>query len=341
MPDGVDVQRIDPNDGQAFAAWYSILRRTDQERWGDIPGWDERFVKMMALDEGGAEEFHLLAATTPSGDTVGMAGVMVPQLDNLTSVGFDIRVDPDRRRERIGTALAAAVERHARTFDRTVLNCNVEIPTELVATSPAEPFAHAMGFTPIQYANRRHLILPIEPERLTALREEVERHTTGYRILTFTSPWPEEFIEDECELNRRMSTDEPTNDTTDREQMWDSDRVAKAETLRAAQGVRKLIAAAQHIESGRLVAYTQLVVADVRPDDAWQWATIVLKEHRGHRLGLAVKLANIEYMAQVFPSAWRISTGNAQENAPMISVNDRMGFEVVATDTFWQKTLES
>jgi hypothetical protein len=34
-----------------------------------------------------------------------------------------------------------------------------------------------------------------------------------------------------------------------------------------------------------------------------------------------------------------ISTGNAQENTPMIAVNDLLGFVVVATGTFWQKEL--
>jgi hypothetical protein len=32
-------------------------------------------------------------------------------------------------------------------------------------------------------------------------------------------------------------------------------------------------------------------------------------------------------------------TGNASENAPMIAVNEMLGFEVVAEGTFWQKEL--
>jgi GNAT superfamily N-acetyltransferase len=335
----MQVGRIDPNDEEAFAAWYAVLRLTDEERWGDVPGWDERFVKVLALEKGGAEEFHLLSAVAESGATVGIAGVMVSQRDNQRSIGFEIRVHPNHRRQGIGSALAAAVEQHAAGLRRTVLNCIFEVPTDLLATDPSEPFAAAMGYGPIQYGNARHLILPMEPERWTALHDEVQRHTAGYRMLTFTTPWPEEFIEDACELNRRMSTDQPNEDSSAEEEVWDADRIAEAEALRVAQGLRKLIAAAQHIESGRLVAFTQLAVADVRPHDAWQWATIVVKEHRGHRLGLAVKLANIEHLAREFPSAWRISTGNAQENAPMISVNDRMGFQVVATATFWQKIL--
>jgi len=101
-----------------------------------------------------------------------------------------------------------------------------------------------------------------------------------------------------------------------------------------------LTTVAQHIESGRLVAYTRLAIAERRPTEAWQWATVVLAEHRGHRLGLAVKLANLDHLAEVMPTATRVLTSNAAVNAPMIAVNDVMGFEIDAVGAFWQKTLD-
>jgi hypothetical protein len=101
----------------------------------------------------------------------------------------------------------------------------------------------------------------------------------------------------------------------------------------------RLVAVAEHIESGRLVAFSELALPRDHPIEAWQWATLVLREHRGHRLGLAVKLANLDYLAATAPAVKLVITGNAQENAPMIAVNELLGFEVVATETFWQKSL--
>jgi hypothetical protein len=80
-------------------------------------------------------------------------------------------------------------------------------------------------------------------------------------------------------------------------------------------------------------------VATRRPTEAWQWATIVLKEHRGHRLGLAVKLANLDFVVTEQPMVTRLLTSNASVNSPMIAVNDVMGFEIDAAGAFWQKTL--
>ncbi len=68
-------------------------------------------------------------------------------------------------------------------------------------------------------------------------------------------------------------------------------------------------------------------------------ATVVHPLHRGHRLGLAVKLANLDFLAEQAPAVRLIVTGNAQTNAPMIAVNDMLGFEVAGVGMFWQKRL--
>jgi GNAT superfamily N-acetyltransferase len=335
----VEIRRIDASEAQAFEAWFVILRLTDQECWKDVPGWDERVVRAFAEERGGASEFHLLSAVDQSGSTLGIGYMELPQRDNRHTAGLDIRIHPDHRRRGIGSAMAAEIERRALDDGRTVLNCLIEVPTHMVGTEPSAAFARSLGFEATQYGNRRSLSLPTESGRLSELRHEVARASSGYRALTFVGPWPAEFVEDQCEMERRMSTDQPQGDVTAEEQVWDAVRIAEMDALLAVQGLTKLSAVAQHIETGRLVAFTQIVISEARPTEAWQWATLVLKEHRGHRLGLAVKLANLDQLAAVLPSARRVITGNAQSNAPMIAVNDMLGFEVVGTGTFWQKRL--
>jgi hypothetical protein len=55
---------------------------------------------------------------------------------------------------------------------------------------------------------------------------------------------------------------------------------------------------------------------------------------------LALKLANLDHLAASVREVRVITTSNARENAPMIAVNDMLGFEVVAEGTFWQKDLD-
>lgn len=57
-------------------------------------------------------------------------------------------------------------------------------------------------------------------------------------------------------------------------------------------------------------------------------AAAVTEQHRGHRLGLLVKAAMLEWLAETEPAIELIETGNASANDHMIAVNDTLGFAV-------------
>ena len=75
------------------------------------------------------------------------------------------------------------------------------------------------------------------------------------------------------------------------------------------------------------------------PESAWQHDTLVVREHRGHGLGFATKVANLWALQERHPAVRSINTWNAAENEHMIAVNDAMGFEVVAHSVYWRKQL--
>jgi hypothetical protein len=56
--------------------------------------------------------------------------------------------------------------------------------------------------------------------------------------------------------------------------------------------------------------------------------TVVRREHRGHRLGLLLKIAMMELLATTEPQLERIVTWNGQSNEHMIAVNEAMGYAV-------------
>jgi GNAT superfamily N-acetyltransferase len=336
----MQLHQVDSSDDAAFDAWYEILWITDQERWPGDPGWTRRTVKAMAEKRDGSTSFICLSAIDESGKTVGIGMLDVPNLENLHQVSVDVRVPPDQRRRGIGSAIVVEMERWAAAHDRAVIHSLVEVRTFATERDASAPFARHHGFEVVQRAHTRILTLPVEPELLGRLKAEVAEAAAGYRMHAFTTPWPDEYLNDFCELARRMSTDAPSGDDAHEEEVWDAERVKEMDDLVRAQGLVKFAAAAEHIASGRLVAFTEIALPDDPPTEGWQWATLVMREHRGHRLGLAVKLANLDYVSATYPTVRRIITGNAQENAPMIAVNEAMGFVVEANQTMWQKRLE-
>jgi hypothetical protein len=67
--------------------------------------------------------------------------------------------------------------------------------------------------------------------------------------------------------------------------------------------------------------------------------TLVLQEHRGNKLGLLIKVANMERLTEQFPDARVIYTWNAPENRYLLTVNQQLGFRTAGVTGIWQKEL--
>jgi GNAT superfamily N-acetyltransferase len=335
----VEVWQVDPDDEDSLVAWHAVLQAVERHDWPDRTGFSLRDVRAFAAHRGGERRFVQLAAREPGGPLVGVGVMELPLRDNLHSAEVTVGVHPEHRRKGAGSAIVARMAERAAADGRRALNSIVDEPVAQVETHPAAPFARRVGFVATMPGNSRYLAVPLDAGRRDELWREVgaARDAADYRTFTFTTPWPAEFVEDHCELARRMSTDEPAGDSERDEEVWDADRIHEGDALLAARGVWKLAAVAQHAGSGRLVAFSELLLSPDAPTESWQMATLVHPDHRGHRLGLAVKLANVDALATAAPSVRRIVTGNAQENAPMIAVNDMMGFEIAGAGWFWQK----
>lgn len=324
-----------------LAEWHGVLQAVEQDVWPGLPGYSRRDVQAFARHRGRYRRYDQLVAREPGGPILGGGVMEVSLRDNLHSVEIMVWVHPGHRRLGVGTAIVDEMTRRASADGRRVLDAIVDVPVDKAEDDPSRPFALHLGFEEMLPGNIRNLAVPVDPAQLDELRQAVARArgASDYRTFTFLAPWPIEYLDDECELLRRMSTDEPSGDIDREEEIWTADRLHEHDVLRAARGCTKLAAVAQHIPSGRLVAFSELLLADDAPQQAWQLITIVHPEHRGHRLGLAVKLANLEFLAERAPAVRSIRTANAQENAPMIAVNDLMGFEIAGVGMFWEKKL--
>ncbi len=91
---------------------------------------------------------------------------------------------------------------------------------------------------------------------------------------------------------------------------------------------------------GTVAAQSTLSIPIDDSGDVWQWGTFVHREHRGHRLGLATKAANLRALQTQFPDTKRIVTQNGETNDFMVSINVLMGFELVEASAEFVKRPE-
>lgn len=91
---------------------------------------------------------------------------------------------------------------------------------------------------------------------------------------------------------------------------------------------------------GNVAAYTDIMAPSHDTACVYQWGTLADRAHRGHRLGLAVKIANLKALQATGEyDGRRLVTWNAEVNDHMIGINEQMGFRPVARAGELQKKL--
>lgn len=320
-------------DDDLFPAWCQVWAAVQQDDRPDDPPRpaQEHLALGRELVSPGGSRNGLHRAAVVDGAVVGVLRVLFPLRDNTSVALLDVAVHPGHRRRGLGTALLADARAHAAEHGRTVLVSEVD---EASPASPGRAFAERHGWTCDLVETRRDLALPVDEQRLAALEKEAARAGAGYGIVTWRDRTPDALLEDRALLERRMTTDAPHGDLPVEEEEWDGERIREYERSHVARG-RTVLSAGALTGDGRLVAFTDLQVSLAQPERASQGGTLVLREHRGHRLGARVKAAVLRDLAVQFPRVRRISTYNSERNTPMVAVNEALGFRPVGQLSSW------
>ncbi|WP_206447023.1 hypothetical protein [Agrococcus sp. KRD186] len=163
----------------------------------------------------------------------------------------------------------------------------------------------------------------------------------GYEAIAWSGPTPAEHRPGVRRLHEGMSTDSPVGELALEAETWSDERLAEFERQKIDGGRTMRTVIARHIASGELAGFTSLFVGAVLlgngDDVARQHDTIVAREHRGRRLGMLLKLANLVELRDHHPSHARVSTMNAEENRHMLAVNEATGFLPVGYEAVWQR----
>ena len=295
--------------------------------------------------------------TSVAGDDVlAVMWIEFPLLDNEHLGYIDLMVRIANRHKGIGTALIEHGERLLRAQGRTtVLGWNMvtaaladlDGPSEGTLVDPSatirirtdDPdvrFALAQGYAFSQAERHSVQPLPVPDAVLTEALAEAEAKAAGYELVQFVGAPSEELLEGLIPLFADMATDPPLGDVDWRPEVWDAERVRRAYSMMTvARDV--YTTCARHIATGELAAYTQLKGPHDKPEVVYQENTLVLRNHRGHALGLWVKAANCAWISRERPSSRRVHTWNADENDYMLDINTRLGYRRESIAAAWQK----
>jgi GNAT superfamily N-acetyltransferase len=263
------------------------------------------------------------------GDWAGAYVLEMPTQDNTHRAKLDLIVPVAGRRRGLGTALARHAIERARGHERTLLRGGA------VEGSAGVAFAAAMGAQhDMTEVLRVQELDAIPAGRLAGLRAKAEAAARGYSLVSWTGGTPDEYV-DQVALVAMALEDAPQ--TAGHEPVAiDAERVRKDERRVAVQGLRYYSLAARCDETGELAGITQVGVDPEQPQWGFQELTAVTRAHRGHRLGMLLKVAMLEWLAGAEPQVRQVITGNAAANQHMISINEELGYRVLERWQTWQ-----
>lgn len=286
-------------------------------------------------------------------EIVGAAGLTTSAHQGTTSADLEILVVPPHWEIGVGQALLERLELEARLLDRPVAQVWTLHPAAPgarlltpatgwggVSSTPLSDLLEANGYE-LEQVERNSVLdlgapLAVVEQRLT---EAVAFAGTDYRVVTWTLPTPAHLRRGYGSVIARMATDVPSGDLVFTPEVWDEERVVRRDAQFAAGGQTMSVAAVVHDPTGDMVAFNELVIGSDPTGVTHQWGTLVTEEHRGKRLGSIVKCANLLRWRDIAPDSPKISTFNAEENRPMLDINEAIGFVPASYAGGWQKRL--
>ncbi|WP_411699505.1 N-acetyltransferase family protein [Conyzicola sp.] len=204
----------------------------------------------------------------------------------------------------------------------------------------ASRFLLARGFALEQVARMSRLALPADGPALRRLFAGATADAgIDYRMHYWEGRTPPQHLLRIADLRGRLATDAPQGGLEPDTSPWTVERVrAEDDYLEASPRVR-LTALVEHQPTGEAAGYTELDVPAETTRAVTQGDTIVLQEHRGHRLGMLLKTANLLRLEEVKPRHPSVLSFTAEENRNMLQLNDALGFVPWGYEGAWKKVL--
>ncbi len=301
----------------------------------------------------------------PAADIAGYCSFGWARKTNLDNGHFFIYLWPDVRRRGLGTALLEWSVEYLRGKGRSVFLCYVPVlPVEegdgpdaagadgrACPAGPGGEFLNAHGFT-VTYVEKHSGLWQLDdPQMRSKVRAVAQQQLaqsrphweTDYELVFFTPQPPAELLGKVAEMFNHFDADmprpegiEPTPINPQTVQQWYRESRNK--------GFDSYMCVAVHRDSGQYVGFSEIEWSS-GSGGAYQEGTWVHRDHRGKRLGIALKCANLEAILagsdtradDGAPTLARIHTENGSDNPHMLAINDTLGFEVKYYTGVWQR----
>jgi GNAT superfamily N-acetyltransferase len=329
------IRPLDPHDDADMDAFQEVYAAAELDEDPDAQLYSRADgVEMLLATDGGhfCDGFGAFEGDRMVGELM----VNGATHDNLDVARVWIWVAPGHCRRGVGTRLAAHAEQRVRRLGRRV--CQAQARIGLDRNGRGRRFAESLGYSLANTEIERRLALPADAGLLDRLAAEAAPHHPAYTIRAVTGPVPDDLAASYVALKNLLITEAPSGDLEVEEGRETVSDLRAQDRLLVASG-RTRVAAYALAPDGSVAGYAVAAVTGEGYDHVDQWGTLVHPAHRGHRLGMAVKCAQLRELSERFPDKHFVGTTNAETNAQMVAINVELGFAIHQVYGEFQKRL--
>jgi GNAT superfamily N-acetyltransferase len=316
--------RVDPDDQAQVTA---VARIEEAARQVDDPEAFSVIPEMLAAEMRYGWDLepaeHYLYIPDAAADPVGVLAVDLPTRDNLHLIWALICVHPDDRRRGHGSVIMNEVLRIAREARRNTIWVGTAEDDQV-----ARCFVEKFGFRYASHdARRRQVLADVDHSEVRRLWALAEAAAGDYCLERLQPPIADDVLSELVEVTAAIN-DAPMGALTYEDEKFDRQRLADFETALKGRGEREYRVLARQRKIGEVGGHTVVVVHPLRSEVGGQADTAVARQHRGHRLGLLLKIEMMRWLADVEPQLKIIETWNNVDNNFMINVNEALGYRL-------------
>lgn len=343
---------LDADDAADYRLLGELGRQICDEHVG-LPDLSPSAAELLSSWQEATDTLQLGFVARIDGEVVGMVTLAYAQEADAKTAEIDILVPAIHAGRGVEQALLTSAEDDAKARGRSILQTwtlhrpreqeRMLVPATGWGRIPATPLSDVIaeaGYTLEQVERNSEYDLRTDPEPVRRMLDDAtQRAGADYRIRAWSMPTPPELRDGFAAVLARLSTDAPSGDMDFVAEKYDAERVVRREAALTGAGQLVSVVAVEHVPTGELVAYNELLIAADRAGVTHQFGTLVAAHHRGHRLGTIVKCANLLRWRDLVPASPVVSTFNAEENRPMLDINEAIGFVPVSYAGAWQKRI--
>ncbi|MFQ5919181.1 MAG: GNAT family N-acetyltransferase [Thermoplasmata archaeon] len=326
----VEIDVFDPKTAsrEQWGMYHAFRRKRHEETYPEDPlRGDEAVETQMKRPDPEWESIYFRATTRGASDQlIGWLWMGLAKEDGLTykTNSHMTWVQPEvlapQRREGVGVALLAKAAEVARDRNRSLM----------IGGSDEEDgrrFIEMLGAqVALTWRENRLVLDEVDWEMVSQWVAEGRSRSPKTTLRLFGSYLDDDLVEEFCELGNEVSNQEPRGDLDLGDEFF-TPEIYKERVDSFVEAGGSLHRAITIEGDGHMSGYTVMGYYPSEGTLIHQYGTGVRQVYRGRGLGKWVKAAMLLHVREELPQVKVVVTGNATINAPMLSINERLGFK--------------